>query len=110
MKLLQHILSVAGPGKRVQRTSTAPDALQEKQKSSTGSGFANGKGNVDRKGTNKGADSTTSNIRCVYLHVQTGNDEARAFYESQGFKLARQVDEYYKLGITPRSAWVLEKR
>lgn len=51
-----------------------------------------------------------STVRSVYLHVQTSNDEARAFYESQGFQMARQIDEYYKLGISPRSAWLLEKR
>ncbi|KAL9940506.1 hypothetical protein V8E36_001211 [Tilletia maclaganii] len=49
-------------------------------------------------------------VQAVYLHVQTSNTEARAFYESHGFKVSREIKEYYRTGVEPQSAWLLELR
>ncbi|KAK0541164.1 N-acetyltransferase 5 [Tilletia horrida] len=49
-------------------------------------------------------------VQAVYLHVQTSNTEARTFYESQGFTVAREIKEYYRKGVEPQSAWLLERR
>lgn len=49
-------------------------------------------------------------VASLYLHVQTDNDDARALYEKHGFKLKEELQDYYRLNIQPRSAWVLERR
>ena len=46
-------------------------------------------------------------IESIYLHVQTGNDAARAFYENFGFQVRDTVANYYQ-DLIPSSAWVLE--
>lgn len=48
-------------------------------------------------------------ITSIYLHVQTGNDVARALYERFGFVLSGEVPNYYR-DTQPSSAWVLQKR
>lgn len=48
-------------------------------------------------------------VECIYLHVQTSNDVARAFYEHLGFKLVNTLPSYYTHS-EPTSAWVFEKR
>ncbi len=42
----------------------------------------------------------------VYLHVQTSNEDAIAFYKSKGFSQTAQIDNYYKR-IDPPHAYVL---
>lgn len=52
----------------------------------------------------------TYKVESVYLHVQTNNDEAREFYKRQRFEEGEVVEEYYRRGVEPRSAVLLEKR
>ncbi|KAF5326279.1 hypothetical protein D9611_000042 [Ephemerocybe angulata] len=54
------------------------------------------------------ASSHRPKIDKVYLHVQVSNDEAKKFYEANGFTLVSTHEGYYKK-ITPSDAWVLEK-
>lgn len=50
--------------------------------------------------------SKRTNVSQVYLHVQTSNEEAVAFYLNHGFEIAETVEGYYKR-IEPSSAHVL---
>ena len=47
-------------------------------------------------------------VSSIYLHVQTSNDGAKAFYERHGFKMVRTHENYYKK-ITPHDAWILQR-
>lgn len=47
-------------------------------------------------------------LTSVYVHVQFGNEEARAFYGAHGFEVEGEVKDYYRK-IEPRDAWVLSK-
>lgn len=49
-------------------------------------------------------------VTSVFLHVQTGNEDAKLFYEKFGFTETASLPEYYRVGINPRSAWLLEKK
>uniref|UniRef100_A0A0D9V2T0 N-acetyltransferase domain-containing protein n=1 Tax=Leersia perrieri TaxID=77586 RepID=A0A0D9V2T0_9ORYZ len=40
------------------------------------------------------------NIPEIYLHVQTNNDDAIAFYKKFGFEITKTIEKYYK-NITP---------
>jgi ribosomal protein S18 acetylase RimI-like enzyme len=44
----------------------------------------------------------------IYLHVQTNNDAALAFYQKHGFTIQDTIPDYYT-GIQPSSAHVLVK-
>lgn len=44
----------------------------------------------------------------VYLHVQTSNDSAQAFYSRFGFSASGVIEGYYK-HISPPDAVLLEK-
>lgn len=48
-------------------------------------------------------------VEAVYLHVQVGNENARAFYEKAGFAVVGTAENYYNK-LEPSSAWVLEKK
>ena len=48
-------------------------------------------------------------VESIYLHVQTSNEIARAFYERLGFALTQTIPSYYSHS-QPTSAWVFEKR
>lgn len=48
-------------------------------------------------------------VESIYLHVQTSNEIARAFYERLGFALTQTIPSYYSHS-EPTSAWVFEKR
>lgn len=50
----------------------------------------------------------TDKIHRVYLHVQISNEEAKKFYEKNGFKEVGVHEGYYKK-IVPHDAWILEK-
>lgn len=56
----------------------------------------------------KAASTHNPKIDKVYLHVQVVNEEARRFYEANGFTTTSTHEGYYK-NITPADAWVLEK-
>ncbi|KAG0231839.1 N-alpha-acetyltransferase 50 [Actinomortierella wolfii] len=47
-------------------------------------------------------------IRKVYLHVQTTNEEALAFYKKHGFEQKEKVDKYYT-NVEDADAYRLEK-
>mmetsp|Transcript_25084 Transcript_25084/g.84102 ORF Transcript_25084/g.84102 Transcript_25084/m.84102 type:complete len:126 (-) Transcript_25084:253-630(-) len=47
-------------------------------------------------------------IKEAYLHVQVGNEAAKAFYEVQGFTQGPVVKNYYK-DIEPPDAWLFSK-
>ncbi|WFD30615.1 N-terminal methionine N(alpha)-acetyltransferase NatE [Malassezia sp. CBS 17886] len=47
-------------------------------------------------------------VESIYLHVQTGNEAARQFYEAFGFSIVDTVPQYYR-ELVPPSAWVLAK-
>lgn len=49
-------------------------------------------------------------VEKIYLHVQTDNQEARAFYKSMGFAEEDLIEEYYRKGVDCRSAVILAKR
>ncbi|EPQ31572.1 uncharacterized protein PFL1_00905 [Pseudozyma flocculosa PF-1] len=92
--LIQHVLKAAGPGSTVELTDKdAPQPAPKKDK--------NG------KEIKPEAVKVQKKVSAVYLHVQTSNDEARAFYEKLGFKVTQTIDSYYRR-IQPASAWVLE--
>lgn len=48
------------------------------------------------------------NIAEIYLHVQTNNDEAIAFYKKFGFEITDTIMNYYT-NITPPDCYVLTK-
>eukprot|EP00002_Diphylleia_rotans_P009374 TRINITY_DN19506_c0_g1_i1.p1 TRINITY_DN19506_c0_g1~~TRINITY_DN19506_c0_g1_i1.p1 ORF type:complete len:155 (+),score=29.91 TRINITY_DN19506_c0_g1_i1:26-466(+) len=48
-----------------------------------------------------------ANIETIFLHVQTNNDDAMAFYIANGFRLKETIERYYKR-IEPASAYLLE--
>lgn len=48
-------------------------------------------------------------IEAVYLHVQTNNEAAIAFYNKFGFEIADTIKDYYKR-IEPPDCYVLQKK
>ena len=48
------------------------------------------------------------NISEIYLHVQTNNDDAIAFYKKFGFEITETIHNYYT-NITPPDCYVLTK-
>lgn len=48
------------------------------------------------------------NISEIYLHVQTNNDDAIAFYKKFGFEITQTIHNYY-MNITPPDCYVLMK-
>lgn len=53
--------------------------------------------------------SKDADIKEVYMHVHTGNEDAQAFYSKLGFEKGSLVPGYYK-GITPPDAHVFSKK
>ncbi|KAJ6820387.1 N-alpha-acetyltransferase 50 [Iris pallida] len=52
--------------------------------------------------------SAKQNISDVYLHVQTSNDDAIAFYKKYGFEITDTIHNYYT-NITPPDCYVVSK-
>lgn len=90
-------MEAAGPGKKV--TLKDPNAPLPKPKK--------GKDGKENKPEPLRRSYT---VASAYLHVQTSNVEAKAFYEKHGFSETQLLPEYHRPSIEPRSAWVLEKR
>ncbi|XP_070038588.1 uncharacterized protein [Nicotiana tomentosiformis] len=51
---------------------------------------------------------TKQNIKEIYLHVQTSNEDAINFYKKFGFEVTNTVQNYYT-NITPPDCYVLTK-
>lgn len=47
-------------------------------------------------------------VQQVYLHVQTNNEKALAFYSKLGFKVEKKIEGYYK-NISPPDCFVLTR-
>mmetsp|Transcript_134410 Transcript_134410/g.287547 ORF Transcript_134410/g.287547 Transcript_134410/m.287547 type:complete len:196 (+) Transcript_134410:62-649(+) len=56
----------------------------------------------------EGKKGQDDDVREIYLHVQTSNAGALAFYNSFGFKVAEEIKNYYK-NIEPPDCFVLRK-
>ncbi|KAL6615562.1 hypothetical protein ACP70R_037832 [Stipagrostis hirtigluma subsp. patula] len=52
--------------------------------------------------------SAKQNISEIYLHVQTNNDDAIAFYKKFGFEITETIHNYY-MNITPPDCYVVTK-
>jgi len=57
----------------------------------------------------EGESGKADDIREIYLHVQTSNDAAIAFYKSFGFEVTEHINNYYKT-IDPPDSYVLRKQ
>lgn len=95
--LLEYVLEHAAPGKKVDLSDEDKTVAPVKPKSTS-----------TKKDIVKQTKSYT--VAKIYLHVQTSNSEAKEFYEKNGFTEKERVEEYYKVGIEPRSAWLLERQ
>lgn len=51
---------------------------------------------------------TKQNIKEIYLHVQTSNEDAINFYKKFGFEVTDTIQNYYT-NITPLDCYVLTK-
>ncbi|XP_074582911.1 uncharacterized protein LOC141839138 [Curcuma longa] len=49
-----------------------------------------------------------NNISDIYLHVQTNNEDAIAFYKKSGFEIVDTIQNYYE-NISPPDCYVLRK-
>ncbi len=50
-----------------------------------------------------------SDIKSIYLHVQTSNDDAIEFYKKFDFEVVDTIKGYYKR-VNPPDCYVLEKK
>ena len=51
-----------------------------------------------------------SEIKEVYLHVWTGNDDALSFYKKFGFEVGEKIEGYYApRAVQPPDCFVLRK-
>jgi N-alpha-acetyltransferase 50 len=48
------------------------------------------------------------NISEIYLHVQTNNDDAIAFYKKFGIEITQTIHNYY-VNISPSNSYVIKK-
>jgi len=99
-RLLHHILEASVGGVAIPQ----PPNSNGTEKPSTPK-----KGEVVKKSAN----ATTSlrpkvKFTSAYVHVQTSNEEGKAFWEKNEFTVKRTIDNYYTK-IEPREAWVLSK-
>eukprot|EP00928_Gymnodinium_smaydae_P073209 TRINITY_DN56447_c0_g1_i1.p2 TRINITY_DN56447_c0_g1~~TRINITY_DN56447_c0_g1_i1.p2 ORF type:complete len:197 (+),score=63.04 TRINITY_DN56447_c0_g1_i1:206-796(+) len=60
---------------------------------------------IDKASGEKGQ---SDDVREMYLHVQTSNEGALAFYKSFGFQVTEKIENYYKK-IEPPDCFVLRK-
>jgi len=72
------------------------------------------------KGKGKAADPTKETstapetpkpvLKSIFVHVQLGNEDAKTFWQGQGFTESETIQKYYKPTIEgSRDAWLLEK-
>lgn len=106
--LLNYVLDHAAPGKKVELSDSFFDEsnppVQTKPTPPSTKPTAKASAKKDIKQTK------SYTVTKIYLHVQTSNEEAKTFYEKNGFTEKERVEQYYKSGIEPRSAWLLERR
>lgn len=101
--LLEYVLDHAAPGKKVDLIDSFVDDVITTPTTTK----SNAKNADPKKKEVKPSKSYT--VAKIYLHVQTSNEEAKVFYEKNGFTEKERVADYYTTGIEPRSAWLLEK-
>ncbi|KAM0752402.1 acyl-CoA N-acyltransferase [Meredithblackwellia eburnea MCA 4105] len=109
-KLVQHVLSQAAashlppppPPPAPEQPPAAKKAKTENKEKDDGK-----EGGAKKK--EKKVEKPKPVIESVYLHVQVSNDEAKKFWERNGFTVAATVPNYYRK-IEPRDAWLLEKK
>ncbi|CAA7409922.1 unnamed protein product [Spirodela intermedia] len=53
--------------------------------------------------------SARQGIAEIYMHVQTNNDDAIAFYKKFGFEIKETITNYYAKNISPPDCYVLSK-
>lgn len=53
--------------------------------------------------------SARQGIAEIYMHVQTNNDDAIAFYTKFGFEIKETIKNYYAKNINPPDCYVLSK-
>lgn len=99
--LLKHLLTACPPGSSV-RVPAAAAANASKTTAKNPKGAKESK-----KAEEPPMEDRT--LTSIYLHVQTGNEEARQFYAKHGFELTGEVEGYYRR-IEPNSAWILERK
>lgn len=108
--LLSHLLTVVSPGTIValadpNAPAPPPPSSSALLKASTAAAADKGKKKLEPKQPTKDFE-----VESIYLHVQTSNEEARQFYEKHNFKVVEEIPTYYRQGVEPRSAWLLELR
>lgn len=106
--LISHLLTVASPGTIVSLPD--PDAPAPPPAPAKKATDSKADGKDKKKKEEPKVPTKDYEIECIYLHVQTSNEEARKFYEKHNFKVGQEIKEYYRVGVEPRSAWVLESR
>ncbi|CAO1635855.1 unnamed protein product [Parajaminaea phylloscopi] len=110
-RLVSHLVEAAGPN--VELDLPNPDeTIQQQQREQQQQAAKKAKDSKDQSKAAAAASIPTKKFRVesIYLHVQTNNDDARAFYKAQGFVEEETISEYYRQGVEPRSAVVLVKR
>mmetsp|Transcript_3365 Transcript_3365/g.10243 ORF Transcript_3365/g.10243 Transcript_3365/m.10243 type:complete len:174 (-) Transcript_3365:132-653(-) len=50
------------------------------------------------------------NVKEIYLHVHTANEEAIQFYKKRGFQVVETIEHYYKRGVEPPDCYLLSKK
>ncbi|GAA5967762.1 hypothetical protein JCM11641_005759 [Rhodosporidiobolus odoratus] len=119
-KLIHHLLTsassthVSPPSSVASITPTpTPSSSSKKSKKPPAPLAVNGKKDSEKSDAKKEKEEEVEparpRIESIYLHVQVGNDEARQFWEKWGFEVKETVKDYYRK-ITPRDAWLLERK
>ncbi|KAK4694468.1 hypothetical protein P7C70_g8725, partial [Phenoliferia sp. Uapishka_3] len=108
-KLISHIISTAEASHHPAPPPTPSSILAEIEfKKAAQPKASTSKLEKEKDDKKKKEEPVVPVISSLYLHVQIGNDEARRFWEKNGFEVVDTVKGYYKK-IEPRDAWVLEK-
>ncbi|PWN22490.1 hypothetical protein BCV69DRAFT_267900 [Microstroma glucosiphilum] len=108
-KMIKHLLTFAGPGTELDLPDPALPAPLSKA-IAAGSAAKKDTATAGKKDNKEEKKTKKYLVESVYLHVQTTNDEAKDFYKKQGFGEGEVLEEYYRRGVEPRSAVILERK